>query len=115
MKFKITHLVARTESWSDRKNEPYKLNNKLYIWPTGETVGENLFNRRNRPHSIWKKEVIPAIMEKLSKKYPEVYKHVAGEKWGWRQKCGCNMCSCSPGFVSKNIGQYYISVEVQFE
>jgi len=33
MNFKITHLEARTETWSDRKNEPYKLNNKLYIWP----------------------------------------------------------------------------------
>jgi hypothetical protein len=54
-------------------------------------------------------------MEKLSKKYPEVYNHVAGEKWGWRRKCGCGMCPCSPGFISKNMGQYYIGVEVEFE
>lgn len=115
MNFKITHLEARTESWSDRKNEPYKLNNKLYIWPAGETVVEQLFNRRNRPADIWKKKVIPAIMDKLSAKYPEVYNAVKGEKWGWRQKCGCRMCPCSPGFISSNMGQYYISAEVEFE
>lgn len=115
MKFKITHLEARTETWSDRKNEPYKLNNKLYIWPANETIVENLFNRRNRPANIWKKEVIPAIMEKLSEKYPHIFKDVQGEKWGWRQKCGCSMCPCSPGFVSRSFGQHYISAEIKFE
>lgn len=115
MKFKITHLEARTETWSDRKNEPYKLNNKLYIWPSGETVVDQLFNRRNRPADVWKREVIPAVMEKLSKEYPEIFKAVQGESWGWRQKCGCRMCPCSPGFISQGAGQYYIAAEVEFE
>jgi hypothetical protein len=114
MAFEITSLKAAYEPYHSRKNEPYRWSNKLYIWPEGETVMENLFNRRNRPSRAWKQTLIPAIMAKLSKENPEIFERVKGEDWGWRQNCGCKMCPCSPGFVGKNDGQYTISVQIKF-
>lgn len=113
MKFEITSLKAQYEPYYTRKGEPYKGSNKLYIWPEGESVMENLYNRHDRPSKVWKLDLIPAILEKLSKEYPEIYIDVRDEEWGWRQRCGCK-CPCSPGFVGKKGGQYYISAEIKF-
>jgi len=96
MQFKITDVKARQESYSDRKREPYKYRNKMYIWPEGETIMENLMNRRDRPHTFYKKEIIPLVMK-------------------WRQHCGCGMCPCSPGFVSDKDGLGLIQVTVEFK
>lgn len=113
MKFEIVNLKASYEPYYIRKNEPYKASNKLYIWPEGESVMDNLFNRRNRPAKVWKEELIPAIIEKLKEVNSEAYERLKDEKWGWRQNCGCS-CPCSPGFVGKNGGQYIISADVKF-
>jgi hypothetical protein len=80
MGFEITSLKAAYEPYHSRKGEPYRSANKLYIWPEGETVMENLFNRRNRPSRAWKQTLIPAIMAKLSKENPEIFERVKGEK-----------------------------------
>ena len=113
MKFEIINLKAGYESWTERRNEPYRYANKLYIWLEGESVLENLYNRRNRPVDTWKKEIIPALMSKLAEVNPEIYDRVKDEKWGWRQKCGCS-CPCSPGFIGVRNGQYCISATVKF-
>lgn len=113
MTFEITNLQAKYEPYHSRKNEPYKAQNKLYIWPEGESIIENLFNRHDRPSKLWKKEIIPAVIAKLAQENPEAYERVKEEEWGWRQKCGCS-CPCSPGFVGKKGGQYYISATVKF-
>ena len=116
MKFTIKKLNVRYESYSSRKGEPYKSANKLYIWPTGESILDNLVNRRSRPHDFYKKEIIPVIMNQLQEQFPDEAKYIARENWGWRAKCGCSMCPCSPGFVQNvgNYGQYTISAEVEF-
>jgi hypothetical protein len=113
MKFTIKGLKAEYEPYHTRKNEPYKGSNKLYIWPENETVLDNLFNRHDRPSKVWKTEVIPVVIEKLKEEFPNVYEAVKNEEWGWRQKCGCT-CPCSPGFIGKQGGQYYISATVEF-
>jgi len=114
MNFEIISLKANYEPYRDRKGEPYKGSNKMYIWPHGETVMDNLYNRHDRPSKVWKEVIIPAIIEKLKSEFPaEVYEAVKSEEWGWRQKCGCT-CPCSPGFVGKKGGQYCISAEVKF-
>ena len=113
MKFEIINLKAEYEPYHTRKNEPYKASNKLYIWPEGETIMENLFNRHDRPSKVWKEVVIPAVLSKLQEVNPTAFEAVKGEEWGWRQKCGCT-CPCSPGFVGKKGGQYYISATVKF-
>ena len=96
MNIEITKLTAKRDY--SRSNEPYRWSDKLYVWVEDESVLENLQNRRNRPHTFYKKEIIPLIMEKLATLFPDIYDQVKDEKWGWRQKCGCS-CPCSPGFV----------------
>jgi hypothetical protein len=63
---------------------------KIFIFPEGETVLQNLANRRHRPSTAYKKEVIPQILEKAG--LP------ADTKVSWSQKAGCS-CGCSPGFL----------------
>lgn len=113
MKFEIASLRAEYESYRSRKNEPFKAANKMYIWPEGESVLNNLYNRHDRPAKIWKEVLIPAILEKLKESDPNIYEAVKDEKWGWRQKCGCS-CPCSPGFVGAKGGQYSISANIKF-
>ena len=115
MKFTIKKLNVNYESYSSRKGEPYKHSNKLYIWPTGESVLDNLVNRHNRPHDFYKKEVVPVIMKQIEEQFPDEAKYFGKENWGWRAKCGCSMCPCSPGFVQNtNNATYSIHAEVEF-
>ena len=105
MNIEIVKLNARQESYYSRQHEPFRHSNKMYIWTEGETVMENLIHRKSRPHTFYKKEIIPLIMKKLQEQFPEIYSVVEKEKWGWRQKCGCS-CPCSPGFVGQSMGGF---------
>jgi hypothetical protein len=105
------NITVNVESYNDRDGEPHRKKNKMYIWPS-ETLIENLENRRSRPHTIWKKEIIPLVMDWLKTNMPNHYNELKDCKWGWRQNCGCSMCPCSPGFVSNNEG--YITIHVNF-
>lgn len=53
---KIKSLSIRKEYY--RSNEPQKFKNKMYIFPYGETLLENIENRRYRPYNLYKQEVI---------------------------------------------------------
>lgn len=64
---------------------------RIYLFPEGESVLQNLFNRRDRPYNAYR----PLVLEELSK---------AGFKDAtirWSQKAGCE-CGCSPGFIWSN-------------
>lgn len=63
---------------------------RIFVWPKGESVIQNLENRHCRPYTTYKKEVIPEILKKLE--LPE------GTKVKWSQYAGCT-CPCSPGFI----------------
>ena len=97
---------------TNRSGEPKKGNIKMYIWPQGETIIENLQNRRNRPYNVYKKEVIPLVMEKIKTKNLDLYNILKSGKWSWNQHCGCSMCPCSPGFISSEYGHYNIHVDI---
>lgn len=62
---------------------------RIYIWPKGETILQNLENRRSRPINQWRKEVIPEILKQAG--FP------ADMRVKFSQKCGCQ-CGCSPGW-----------------
>lgn len=68
----------------------------IYFFLTGESVLENLANRRNRPHMEFKKE-IPSILRQAG--FTE--DQIKTAKPSWSQKCGCS-CGCSPGFRLKD-------------
>ena len=63
---------------------------KVFISPTGESLSDLLYNRTSRPHSWYRKEVLPTLKGVLG----------MGEevKFNWSQKAGCT-CPCSPGFL----------------
>lgn len=67
----------------------------LYIFPTGETIVENLMNRKTRPWTEWKK-MVPQILKNAGLSFKEIQQI----KPSWSQKCGCG-CGCSPGFLLK--------------
>ena len=115
MKFKIVSLSAKQEYWSERKGEPFRDNNKAYIWVDGESVIENLMNRRSRPYKFYQEVVLPAVLEEVAEKYP-IYNNLDMDvkNWGWRSKCGCSMCPCSPGFIQKT-GSGTVTIQAQVE
>lgn len=63
---------------------------RIYISIDGETLAQNLRDRRDRPYSVYKKEVLPKLFRLLG---------INPAKVSWSQKAGCRMCPCSPGFV----------------
>lgn len=63
---------------------------RVHVFTKGESILENLQNRRQRPHTVYKKEVIPAVLAAMG--LP------ADTKVRWSQKAGCT-CGCSPGFI----------------
>lgn len=79
---------------------------RIYIWPEGETLLQNLENRRNRPVGEWKRKVIPEILRQAG--LP------ADTKVSFSQKCGCR-CGCSPGFYIKDHWGKKISASISEE
>jgi hypothetical protein len=75
-----------------RENHSREFNRKtrVYVWPEGETLMENLQNRRGRPHTVYRKEVLPGVLRQMGLS--------ENTKVRWSQYAGCS-CPCSPGFV----------------
>lgn len=74
---------------------PKRMTAHLYIFPTGESIVENLLHRKDRPYKKWY-PLIPQILKKAGFS-PKEIKEI---KPSWSQKCGCG-CGCSPGFKLK--------------
>ena len=68
----------------------YKTKTRIYIWTEGETLEENLFNRRSRPLGLYRQSAFMAL-DKL-----KIDRSKMSVKWS--QKAGCG-CGCSPGFI----------------
>ena len=79
---------------SKRDHEVRRLNSRsktrVFVHPEGESIMENLQNRRARPAKLFK-----PFVEKAAAALG-----VAFESVGWSQNAGCS-CGCSPGFVVK--------------
>lgn len=100
-------LQVKNIQINDRGNMPYKdwaKQTRIYVWPQGESILENLENRRQRPYTAYKKEVIPAVLEKMG--LP------ADTKVRWSQYAGCS-CPCSPGFIVDGDSRRDVHVDVE--
>lgn len=98
--------IQKIETNESRRRGEKKMNApKMYIFIENESIAENLVNRRNRPYTEYKKQIIPEVMKSLSKNQPEVFERIKDVKWGWDKNCGCSGCPCSPGFIGE--GTYY--------
>lgn len=84
--------IAAKSGWKAR-NQAYDRLRKpttVYVWTKDETVLENLENRRQRPYTIYKKEIMPEVLRQMGLK--------SFTKIRWSQKAGCP-CGCSPAFL----------------
>jgi len=89
-----------------RRNTEFSARNqkaRVYFWPKGESVWENLENRRSRPHKEYRK-LIPEVLERIGAD-PEAV------KLSWSQKAGCS-CGCSPGFIADGLSGFSVHVDV---
>lgn len=76
---------------------------RVYVFPQGETLLENLANRKSRPYTAYRKEVLPAVFRAMG--LPE------NTRAKWSQYAGCS-CPCSPGFVLDVYGkEVFVNVE----
>ena len=116
MNFKIKSISAKQEYYSQRKGEPYRDHNKAYIWVSGESVIENLINRRSRPYKFYQDNVLPVVLKEVLKQHPEFERELSPnpKHWGWRSKCGCSMCPCSPGFIQV-LGSCTVTIQAEVE
>ena len=91
-----------------RKGERYREQHSkshLSVYMKGESIWDNLMNRRNRPTKIWKMvgETALASLGMEEELFAKMY---------WNQKAGCS-CPCSPAFVMPNVFGYYFSITVE--
>lgn len=63
---------------------------RVHIFPEGETLLENLQNRRSRPYKAYRK-VVEQTLDSLGADRSKL-------DIKWSQKAGCS-CGCSPGFI----------------
>lgn len=91
-------ILIREKKWehrSDARARRHVLNRETHIHISieKESVLDNLMNRRQRPYTTWKKELIPLVAKLIF----EETGLIMGSKISWNQKLGCS-CPCSPGF-----------------
>ena len=75
----------------------------IYVWPEGESIYENLQNRRQRPYTVYKKEVLPQVFRAMG--LPSY------TKARWSQKAGCP-CGCSPAFIIDSVNGTDVHVTI---
>ena len=97
-----TRIDVRPRSTSNWKE--YSAATRVYIFPKGETLMDNLINRKQRPYTTYKKEVMPAVLEAMG--LP------SNTKIRWSQYAGCS-CPCSPGFIVEGDSRRDVFVDVE--
>lgn len=91
-------------SWLVSAKEYEKINgcSIVYVYVKGESVIEQLYARKHRPHQALR----PIVKAELEK-------HGIKGTLRWSQRAGCS-CPCSPGFliINGDIGNdYWITIE----
>ena len=87
-------------TWREQNSKSH-----LSVHMLGESVWDNLMNRRNRPTKIWKMVGETALISLGMEE--ELF-----AKMYWNQKAGCS-CPCSPAFVMPNLFGFYFYIEVE--
>lgn len=84
----VTNVTMRNKDRDDRSSRM-----KVFLFPKGENVLENLERRRNRPVDEWR-GLLPEALTRAG--FTDVEETARTAKWS--QKAGCS-CGCSPGFL----------------
>lgn len=86
-----TYRSGKSYSQLNRERKSYNSKPKIYVHPEGESIMDQLFERRNRPIQLFRKLAVQAALKALN--LP------ADTKVTWSQYAGCTSCPCSPGFI----------------
>ena len=91
-------ILLREKKYSHRddargRRQFYNQETHIHVGITNENVLENLINRRQRPYTTWKKELLPLVAKLIF----EETGLIMGSSISWNQRLGCS-CPCSPGF-----------------
>ena len=78
----------------------------MYFFPSGETLINNIAERRRRPYNEYRK-LIPKVCEMVGLNYKD-------HQFTWSQKAGCS-CGCSPGFIIKHLYCKQVFVDVTMD
>ena len=110
----VTKHKIRQPHWSTkigRMIRPGRSQNhktRIFFWPEGENVFEQLESRHMRPMQAWRK-MVPSVLEQLNVSPNKVTIR-------WSNKAGCSMCPCSPGFIvdgwDENLSGHDVHVKV---
>ena len=91
---------------SNAKNDSeWRAAPRLYVFIACEGIIQNLENRRSRPTTEWKKQIVPKVLKQLDLPL--------NTKVQWSQKAGCK-CGCSPGFILPEVYEhkdFFVDVE----
>ena len=101
---KITNVKVLPIAVGERQKTAH-----CYFFLTGESIIENLQNRRSRPHKEFRK-LLPEVFKKTQFENLWNEGHI---KANWSQYCGCS-CGCSSGFRLTGLYGYNIFVDVEF-
>lgn len=74
--------------WRSEMKE-FEQHTRVYFSPEGETIWDNLANRRRRPHQEYRR-MMPTVFERTG---------IEPVKFRWSKHAGCRMCPCSPGMI----------------
>jgi len=78
---------------------------RAYVFAKGESILENLMNRRSRPIHVYR-AALAVMLEQLN------MDPALADSARWSQKAGCG-CGCSPGFVIPSlVGRYSLYCDV---
>ena len=83
-------VTVITQPISQQRPARFKAKTRVYVYPSGETIMENLMNRRSRDLNTYR----AALRKGLS----EIGVDLSRVDYKWSQKAGCS-CGCSPGFI----------------
>lgn len=102
MQIEIKEIGNGKRTW-ERGYDAYA---RLYVHIKGESVLENLQNRKSRPSTFYRKEVLPQVIEQYG---------LTPEKVTWSQYAGCS-CPCSPGFILRGVrrrGDFHATITAE--
>lgn len=81
----------------------WKRRSRIHVFPEGETIMENLANRRSRPIKLYRRVAEEAL--------GSLGVNMGMVDFRWSQKAGCS-CGCSPGFVVDGFDQAFEGSDV---
>ena len=103
MELKVLKVEIRQHG---RRRSP---KSRMYFWPKGESILENLLNRHDRPHLLYKKLIKLALVESgIELSQAQLVKA------RWSKYAGCS-CPCSPGFILSELygKDFHVEYEVK--